>query len=266
MVNPVSTQNSNKNSTSIWQYRELIKNLTVVELKNRYQNTGLGFIWSILSPFLFALVLYFVFRFLFMQEKNFPSYLLVGMMAWRFFVMGTNSSVYAVVGKANLVTKIYIPRSILVLSNLLANFVSSLLEFIVLIPILFILLPQLPWTIVLFPVVHLVLFWFIYGIGLCLGALFVYFKDINQIWEVLTNILFFLSPIVYPMAAITEKTMPYYQANPITAAIMIYRDLMIYGNMPSLYNMGILVICSLFSFLIGSFIFNKLQRRFAEAI
>ena len=261
-----STCYSANKQVTLWQYRELLKNLTIAELKNKYQNTGLGFIWSILSPFLFALVLYFVFRFLFMQEKNFPAYLLVGMMAWRFFSMGTTSSVYSVAGKPSLVTKVSIPREILVLSTLLANLVSSLLEFIVLIPILFILLPELPWTLLLFPLVHLVFFWFIYGIALFLGALFVYFRDINQIWEVLINILFFLSPIVYPMVAITERTMPFYQANPVTAAIMIYRDLMIYGNMPSLYNMGILAICSLLSFLIGSFVFSKLQRRFAEAI
>ena len=56
----------------MWKYRELIKNLTIVDLKDRYQNTTLGFFWSILSPFLLAMVLYFVFRNLYQQEDNFP--------------------------------------------------------------------------------------------------------------------------------------------------------------------------------------------------
>ena len=72
----------------MWQYRELIKNLTLVELKNRYQNTTLGFFWSILSPLLLALVLFLVFRNLFQQEENFLVNLLVGIMAWRFFTTG----------------------------------------------------------------------------------------------------------------------------------------------------------------------------------
>ena len=104
----------------MWQYRELIRNLTIAELKNRYQNTSLGFLWSILNPFLFAMVLWFVFRNFFKQEENFAANLLVGIMAWRFFSLGTNSSLYSIVSKPSLVTKVFIPRQILVLSNAVA--------------------------------------------------------------------------------------------------------------------------------------------------
>ncbi|MHB8086587.1 MAG: ABC transporter permease, partial [Dehalococcoidia bacterium] len=110
------------------KYRELIGTLTVVELKNRYQNTALGFLWSLLSPLMLALVLFIVFRYLFRQEPNFAAYLLVGLMSWRFFAVSTMSAVYSVVGKASLVTKVYIPREIIVLSSALANLISSLLE------------------------------------------------------------------------------------------------------------------------------------------
>src|SRR5512143_118474 len=123
----------------MWQYRELIRNLTVADLKIRYQNTSLGFVWSILNPFLFALVLWFVFRNFFKQEENFSANLLVGIMAWRFFVLGTNSSIHAIVGKPSLVTKVFIPREILVLSNTLSVLISSLFEFLVLLPMIFIL-------------------------------------------------------------------------------------------------------------------------------
>ena len=121
----------------LWHYRELTWNLTIVDLKNRYQNTGLGFLWSLLGPLLLALVLFFVFRYLFEQERNFPSYLLVGLMSWRFFAGATNSALYSVAGRPNLVTKVYIPLHILVFSNTLANLISSLLEFIIIIPFLF---------------------------------------------------------------------------------------------------------------------------------
>ena len=252
--------------SELWKYRELIWNLTQVNLKVRYQNTSLGFLWSILSPLLLALVLFFVFRYMYHQEVNFAAYLLVGLMSWRFFSVSSTSAVYSVVGKASLVTKVYIPREILVLSNSLANLISSLLEFIIIIPLLFIVTGHLPLTIFLFPVIFLIYFWFAYGVSLCLGAFFVYYRDINQIWEVLVSMLFFLSPVVYPMVSISDKVMPFYLLNPLTAFIVIFRDLMIYGALPSAYNIIVAVFFTVAAFFFGRFIFQRLQRRFAEEI
>ena len=250
----------------MWQYRELIKNLTVADLKNRYQNTTLGFFWSILSPLLLAVVLYFVFRNLFQQEENFAINLLVGIMAWRFFANGTISSLGSIVGKPSLVTKVYIPRQILVLSNVLSNLISSLLEFLVLLPIIFVLLRNLPITTLLFPVIHLLYFWFIFGAGLLLSALFVYFRDVSQIWEVLVNILFFCSPIIYPLSIVPHYLMPYYMLNPLTRIIIMYRDVMVAGSLPSLGTFIGVIASGIAAYFVGSFAFGKLQRRFAEEI
>jgi lipopolysaccharide transport system permease protein len=250
--------------TELWRYRELIGNLTAADLKNRYQNTALGFLWSLLSPLLLALVLYLVFRYMFGQGPDFPAYLLVGLMSWRFFATGTTSSLGSIVGRASLVTKVYIPRQILVLSNIFSVLISSLLEFMVTIPILFIVLGKLPVTIFLFPVIFLIYFWFVYGISLFLASLYVYLRDLNQIWEVLVNVLFFLSPIIYPMVQVTDNTRFYYLLNPMTQFIIMYRDVMIYGNLPSLYGLMITVTASAAAFIVGNFTFNHLQRRFAE--
>jgi lipopolysaccharide transport system permease protein len=250
----------------MWQYRELIIRLTITELKNRYQNTLLGFFWSILSPLLLTLVLYFVFRNLFKQEENFAINLLVGLMTWRFFASGTTSALSSVVGKASLVTKVYIPRQILVLSNTLSSLISSLLEFLVLVPIIFVLLGKLPVTILLFPVIYLLYFWLIYGVGLFLSALFVYFRDMNQIWEVLINILFFCSPIIYPLSIVPDYLKSYYMLNPLTSIITIFRDVMVAGNLPSISGLIVVIASCIVAYFIGSFIFAKLQRRFAEAI
>jgi lipopolysaccharide transport system permease protein len=250
----------------IFKYRELIGALTIVDLKNRYQNTSLGFLWSLLSPLLMALVLFFVFRYLYKQEPNFAGYLLVGLMSWRFFIVSTTSSVYAVVGKPSLVTKVYIPREILVLSNMLANLISSLLEFLIIIPILYFSAGSLPLTILVFPLIFVIYFWFVYGIALFLASLYVFFRDINQIWEVLTTMLFFLSPVFYPMAAITVPVQRFYLLNPITQFIIVYRDVMVYGQWPTSYSLIIVVVASILSYVIGRFTFGKLQRRFAEDI
>ena len=187
-------------------------------------------------------------------------------MAWRFFVNGTSSSLRAIVGKASLVTRVYIPRQILVLSNVLANIISSLLEFVVLLPILFILLGYLPVTVLLYPLIHIIYFFFIYGAGLLLSSLFVYFRDLNQIWQVVTQVLFFCSPIIYPLSIIPDYLMTYYILNPITQFIIMYRDVMVVGNLPSLFSIVVTIGFAIAAYLVGSLVFSKLQRRFAEEL
>jgi lipopolysaccharide transport system permease protein len=250
----------------MWQYRELIRNLTIAELKNRYQNTSLGFFWSILNPFLFAMVLWFVFRNVFRQEENFAANLLVGIVAWRVFSIGTNSALHSITGKPSLVTKVFIPRQILVLSNALSILLSSLLEFLVLLPIIFALNGHLPATVFLFPIIHLIYFWLIFGTGLLLSALYVYFRDLDQIWEVLINALFFCSPIVYPLSAVPPHLLPYYMLNPVTQYIVMYRQVLVAGDLPSLEGLILVIVIGMAIYLAGSFVFGKLQRRFAEEI
>lgn len=250
----------------MWQYRELVINLTIVELKNKYQNTALGFFWSILSPFLLATVLYFVFSTVFQQEENFAVNLLVGIMTWRFFAAGTMSSLYSIVGKPSLVTKVYIPRKILVLSTALSVLVSSTLEFIILLPIIFVLTGGIPVTVLLFPLVSLLYFSLIFGASLVLSALFVYLRDLNQIWDVVLFTGIFLSPIVYPLSRIPDSYMTYYLLNPITRLIIMYREVMVAGNLPSIGSLIVVIGWCVILFIIGNLVFNKLQRRFAEAI
>jgi lipopolysaccharide transport system permease protein len=248
------------------QHRELIWNLTLADLKNRYQNTSLGFFWSLLSPLLMMAVLYLVFRHLWGREENFAVNLLVGIMAWQFFATGTSSSLRAIVGKSGLVTRVSIPRQILVLSNALANLINFTLTFIVLLLVIFVLLGHLPVTVLLFPIIHLIYFLLIYGAGLLLSSLYVYFRDLNQIWEVMIRILFFCSPIFYPLTIIPDYIMPYYMLNPVTQFIGIYRDLMVAGNLPSLQSMAVVLGFAVLAYLVGSFAFGRLQRRFAEEL
>jgi lipopolysaccharide transport system permease protein len=250
----------------MWNYRELIKNLTVTEIKNRYQNTALGFFWSILSPLMLAFILYFVFRHIFSTDQNYAVNLVVGIMVWRFFSNGTTMCLNSIVSKSNLVTKVYIPRYILVLSTVLANVFTSFLEILILLPIIFVLNGRLPVTAALFPLFFILYFWLVYGIGLALAAFYVYFRDLSHIWEVLVNILFYCSPIIYPITAVPGELVPFYILNPMTQIIIIYRDVMVAGVLPSINSILIVVGFGALFFIIGNFAFQRLQRRFAEEI
>ena len=250
----------------MWTHRELIKNLVVADFKLRYQNTSLGFFWSLLSPFLLTITLYFVFRNVFHGEQYYALSILVGILAWKLFSGGTMACLYSLVGKANLITKVNIPRKIIVLSAALSNLVTAVLEFIVLLPIIWWFTGHLPATIPLFIVVHFLLLLFIYGIGLIFGALFVYFRDLSSIWEVISQILIFSSPIFYPLSVISERIKPYYMLNPLTRFIIIYKDIMINGKLPSVSDFLIVIGFVAAALLVGNYLFNRLQRRFAEVM
>lgn len=249
------------------EYRELIRIMTISELKVKYQSSILGFTWSLLNPLLMMLVLYFVFSNLFKATQNhFALYLLIGIVSWRFLANGTSSAIASIVGKPSLVTKIRIPRQVLVLSVVLSSFISSILEFVVLVPLLFIFGVGLSPYILLFPVIHLIFFMMVYGMSLILASLYVYYRDLNQIWEVIIQMGFFLSPIVYPLTTVPENYLPYYMLNPITVVIQMYRDILLYHTAPAPSDLVFAFLVGVAIVLLGSAVFKRLERRFAEEI
>ncbi|MBK7386522.1 MAG: ABC transporter permease [Methanothrix sp.] len=249
------------------EYRELIKILTISDLKVKYQSSVLGFAWSMLNPLLLMLILYAVFSNAFRAaEDQFALYLLIGVISWRFFANGTTSAMNVIVSNSSLVTKIFIPREGLVLSATLSAFISSLMEFLVLIPFLIVLGAGLSPYIPLFLIIHAIYFLIVYGVSLILAALYVYYRDLTQIWNVIIQMGFFLSPIVYPLSAVPSEYIDYYMLNPMTGIIQMYREILLYHQIPPLESIVFTLSAGLFIAIIGSYIFRRLERRFAEEI
>lgn len=251
----------------IVEYRELIRILAVSDLKVKYQSSVLGFLWSLLNPLLMMLVLYAVFKNVFrFDEDNFALYLLIGIVGWRFLANGTMTSMSAIVGKPSLVTKIYVPRQVLVLSTVLSSFTSSILEFSVLVPLLIFFGVDLSVNVLFFPLIHVTFLVLVYGLSLILAALYVYYRDLNQIWDVLLQAGFFLSPIVYPISIVPEKYLAYYMMNPVTVIIEMYRETLLYSQTPSLGEVAFAIVAAIAMLVAGTALFRRLERRFAEEI
>jgi len=204
-----------------------------------------------------------IFRF---EQEHFALYLLIGIIAWRFVANGTMAAMSSIVGKPSLVTKIYIPREILTFSMTMSAFISSILEFAVMIPLLLILGASLSTAFLLFPIIHSLNFVLVYGISLALASLYVYFRDLNQIWDILLQMGFYMAPIVYPMSVVPNEYIAYYMLSPITRLMIMYRDVLLYGNIPSASDFLIVAGFGLASFVVGSMIFRKLSPRFAEEV
>jgi len=251
----------------ILEYRELIHILTISNLRIKYQSSVLGFAWSLLNPLLLMLVLYFVYSHLFVtQTKNFAIFLLIGIITFRVWSNGTSSALSSIVEQSSLVTKIYIPRQIIVFSVALSGLISSLLEFVVLFAftLCFGIIPTA--SIVLFPIILALYFLVVYGMGLPLAALYVYYRDLNQIWGVIVQLAFFLCPVMYSLTIIPAQYLPYYMLNPITIVMVSFRDIFLYGTFPDLSSILILCVLTLCILIIGALIFYRLERRFAEEL
>ena len=250
----------------IFEYRELIRNLVISDLNVKYANSALGFAWSMLNPLLMMLVLYFVFSSFYKAQENFVLYIFIGLLVWRFFSIGTTTALSSIVGRANLVTKIYIPREILPLSSVLSCLISSTMEFCVLLPLLLILGAGFHFTILLFPVIFALFFLIIYGCALILSSFYVYFRDLNQIWEVLMQMGFFATPIMYATTIIPDRFRFYYMLNPIARLMEMCRDIFLTGTMPTLSDFAIVLAFGLILTVAGIILFKRLSRRFAEEV
>ncbi len=249
------------------EYRELIRILTISDLKIKYQSSVLGFAWSLLNPLLLMLVLYFVFSRAFTTtQDNFALYLLIGIVTWRFLNNGTSSSIRSIVGRASLVTKVFIPRQVLVLSTVLSSFISSLLEFLVLFALLIVFGVDLSFNLLLFPFVTAVYFVMVYGISLALASLYVYYRDLDQMWEVLLQLGFFLSPVVYPITAVPEEYLKLYMLNPVTVVMQTNREILLYAQMAPASSLLFIALIAVIILAAGSAIFNRGERRFAEEL
>ena len=251
----------------MFEYTELIKNLAVKEFKLRYRNSVLGFFWSLLNPLAMMVILSLVFSVLVKSGiDNFPVFLLPALLVWRFFSIGTSMSLGSILGNVPLVTKVYFPRYLLVLSSNLANLIGSTLEFAVLLPLLFFLGMNLSYLIFIAPVILILEFILIMGVSFLLASLNVYYRDINQIWDIILQAGFFLTPIIYSETLIPTKYLSYYMLNPVSRIIVAIRKILYYNTMPSFDDFLIPILGGLFLCLVGYQVFRRLEPRFAEVI
>lgn len=191
-------------------YLDLIAVLAQKDFKVRYRNSVLGFLWSLLSPLAYMAILTLVFSFLLrVNIPNFAAWSLIGLLVWRFFSIGTNQGLFSIIGNPSLVTKVYIPRYMIVLSNNVANFLGAMLEFLALFPLLIFLGVNLTLYATFFPAILLMEFLLVFGLSLILSSLSLKYRDFNELWGIALQLGFFLSPIVYDATLIPKDINSY---------------------------------------------------------
>ncbi len=248
--------------------RGLLRIWVQYNVQSRYSQTFLGILWIILLPLSSALVMNIVFSELLKVPTDVPfiSFLLVGLVCWGLFNQAISAGMRSILGAMGLVNQIYFPREIIVLSALGEAIVDAFFMLVATVVI--------NAVVGIYPTVYLLLLPLVIIIQLafCLGLMFivswlsVLVRDIPQLVSVLLQILFYLCPIIYPLAALPNRFQPLIALNPLSSLINAYRDLIIYGRLPSLLSLVYPAALAVGVLIFGYRLFKSNEDRFADMV
>ena len=258
------------------QNMSLLSEMVRTDFKLRYQGSVLGYLWSFLKPlFLFA-ILYVIFtKFLKFGEGEpfFSLSLLLGIIIWNFFTEATNRSVTAIVAQGDLIRKIKIPRYLIVVSTVISALINLALSLVVVaVFVLFSDVVIAPRIVLIIPlIIELVVL--ATAASFFLSAVFVRFRDINYIWEVVTQMVFYATPIIYPLSLIPNETArELFFINPMAQIIQDMRWAVIYDGTQTLFDSQdllikfvpfLLIVATIF---LSIWYFRKESKHFAENV
>ncbi len=276
--------------SELWRARELLRQLVAKELKVRYKHSALGFLWSLITPILMTVIFTVVFAFLIrIQVEDFAAFFIAGYLVWSFFQNAVQNSVQAITGNGGLIRKVYFPREVLPLSNVLAQAVHFLLALLAI-------SPYLIWKRGLGVVTHLpsvvlgilLIGAFAGGLAMLFAALNVSFRDLQELVVVIFLAWFYATPIIYPYdfvvraaatSTIGEIALRVIDLNPMTWFVRLFRQ-SLYGivlrtgdaaaSTPPVWPSPELVVATtgiaLLTFGVGYLVFNRSAVTFAKEV
>lgn len=245
-------------------YKHLLSQLVVRDIKLKYRRSFLGYFWSILNPLLIMVVMVIVFSNIFRYKiPHFPVYLLAGQTLFLFMTESTTFAISSITGNAALIKKIYVPKYIFTFSKVTSSLVNLLFSLVALFIVLLVTKTPITPYLLLFPITLIEIYIFCIGLGMFLAQAAVFFRDIQYIYGVLTSAWMYLTPIFYPIEIIPEQARGFIMyGNPMYYYITQFRSFVLYGKMPEPYLIwGGLAIALIF-LLFGSWIFLRTQDKF----
>lgn len=257
------------NLGELWLYRELIYFMTWRDLKVRYKQTVLGAAWAILQPFL-SMVVFSVFfgRWLGVPSGDvpYPVFSYTALLPWGLFSKAIADAGRSLVTNRAMITKVYFPRLTIPLASVLAGIVDFLIAFVVLLGMMWYYDIELTSKVMTLPFFLLLALIASLGVGLWLSAMNVFYRDIGYIIPFLTQIWFYLSPIVYATSTVPEKLQPIYALNPMVGVIDGFRWALL-GQEPA--PGPLLIISSAVAVILlvsGVIYFRRVERTFADMV
>lgn len=262
-----------------WTYRSLIWNFAQRDLKARFRGTLLGWLWSLVLPLATLLIYTVVFSLVFRATPPpmgngdpgiYALWLIIGMITYSFFSTGVLQAIPSLLGAGTLLQKIYIPSYVPVFGTAIASSTQTLIEYGIVLIVLLV-MGNIGWTWLLLPLVLALLFIFVLAVSLTLAILNVYARDLQQITGVAVQLLFFLSPILYPTDQIPEewKGIPIRDiiaANPIAEFINAVRACIYDLQVPDLRQVAAMLAWTIGSVLLAWWVYLRKGQDIGEAV
>jgi lipopolysaccharide transport system permease protein len=254
---------------SVIQSKDLLFAWTGRNIRSRYQQSALGWLWAVIQPVAQTAIFTFIFTlFVPIDTGNIPysvfSY--VSMVPWAFLASSLNDMAGSIVANMSLVTKIYFRREALPIAAMLARFMDFGIAAALLVILLLIFqIPIFPLGLLLLPVILLIQIMLIVGVGLAASAANVFYRDVQSLLALGIQIWFYASPIIYPITMVPENLRPFYFLNPMAGILQAYRDILLNGKLPDTYLLTSMAV-TMVVFLAGCWFFKRVEYLFADIV
>ncbi|MFA5454655.1 MAG: ABC transporter permease [Sulfurimonas sp.] len=258
---------------AIWAYKFFIFNSIKTEFQTRFARSKLGGFWMILHPIaqvaIYALVLSAVLSAKLPGINNqyaYAIYLMAGTLAWTLFVEVVSKSLTVFVDNANLLKKMSFPKITLVVVILGSALVSNILLFIAILVVFTILGHEPAAQLLYLPLLVTLTISLSVGLGLILGVINVFVRDIGQITPILLQFWFWLTPIVYTIDMLPQHYKIFFMLNPMTSIVQAYQTVLVYGTTPNFYTLLYPICLSIFLLSLALFIFVRANEEMADVL
>jgi lipopolysaccharide transport system permease protein len=273
-----------KSLSELPEYRHVLANLVLRDLKVKYQLATLGFLWSLLYPAILLGIYFVIFSRVVRFGEQFPHYwalLLSGMIAFQFIQGATVEGMYSIRKNSTIIRKVYVPMEILVIAGVTVKLVEFLLQMAIVITLLAILHHGTVYefslfkTLVVLPAAILLAYIFVLGVSLPLAAMAVIYRDLDHIVNLVMLGLFYLTPVFWASQKIKDsKWLPLLAFNPAANLLELFRGPLYFGHWPEnlavggspLATWGICVLFSFGALFIGHAMFNRSKHLLAEVV
>lgn len=254
----------------------LLRELVITDFKLRYQGSALGYLWSLLRPLFLFVILYVVFVYFLKIGGDIPHWpvaMLLGIVMWNFFAEVTNQGLKSVVGSGGIIRKINFPKYVILFATSLSAFINLIINLLVVGVFMLINGVEFSWTMLYAPVFILEIFIFGLGLAFILSTVYVKFRDVNYIWEIIMQALFYGSAVLFPVSKVVEMNETaghLLLLNPAAQAIQDAREAVIPTLTTGLSSGVVLTVVplliSIAVLVFGAWLFKKRSPRFAEDI
>jgi lipopolysaccharide transport system permease protein len=254
--------------SELWRYRELFFFFTWRDVKIKYKQTVLGFLWAVLQPLLMMGIFTFFFgRALSIPSQNlpYPIYVFSGLLIWNIFSSGLTSASNSMVGNASIIKKIYFPRLVIPVSSVLVALFDFLMAFVLFAVILIFYQQPVSWqAILIWPMALIVSVMATLGLGVWLSALNVKYRDFRYVIPFLVQVLFFLTPVLYPISMLRYPILQYaLVCSPMFAAVELFRYPLT-GIIPNATFMSVSLLSGVIVLIMGVYYFKRTEDFFAD--